>query len=96
MMPAALWSEAPRLHNGLGPDEYPAILQRGEGVLSRDQMRAAGERRNEPVNLNLTIVAADAKSFQDMAKRNPQAIIGPIKEALNYGDLDLRNAIRSA
>jgi hypothetical protein len=46
--------------------------------------------------INLTIVAADAKSFSDMAKRNPQAIIGPVKEALNYGDMDLRNAVRSA
>jgi hypothetical protein len=34
-MPAWMAASAPRLHNGLAPDEYPAILQRGERVLSR-------------------------------------------------------------
>ncbi len=35
MMPAAVWAGAPRLHNGLAPDEFPAILQRGETVIPR-------------------------------------------------------------
>lgn len=30
------FAAAPRLHNGLMPDEFPAILQRGETVLPRD------------------------------------------------------------
>lgn len=32
MAPRALFANAPRLHSGLAPDEFPAILQRGEGV----------------------------------------------------------------
>ncbi len=42
-IPAWMLSGAPRLHNGLAPDEYPAILQRGERVVSKDraQMPAA-------------------------------------------------------
>lgn len=54
------------------------------------------DNQETPPQINLTIVAADAKSFSDMIKRNPQAVIGPIKEALQYGDLDLRQAVRSA
>ena len=34
-MPAALFAFAPRLHDGLAWDEYPAILQRGERVIPR-------------------------------------------------------------
>jgi tape measure domain-containing protein len=36
-IPAWMLSGAPRLHNGLAPDEYPAILQRGERVVSKSQ-----------------------------------------------------------
>jgi len=35
MVPAGTFIGAPRLHNGLAPDEFPAILQRGETVLPR-------------------------------------------------------------
>jgi hypothetical protein len=38
-MPAWMIASAPRLHNGLAPDEYPAILQKGERVLSRSEAR---------------------------------------------------------
>ena len=34
-MSSTLLQHAPRLHSGLAPDEYPAILQRGEEVRSR-------------------------------------------------------------
>ena len=46
--------------------------------------------------VHVNIYAADAKSFTDMMRRNPQAVLGPLKEALNYGDQDLRNSIRNA
>lgn len=39
-IPAALFSSAPRFHAGgaVGPDEVPAILRRGEGVFTAEQM----------------------------------------------------------
>lgn len=44
-VPAGLFGGAPRYHSGgiagLRPDEIPAILQRGEGVVSRANMMAA-------------------------------------------------------
>ena len=36
-VPAYAFAGAPRLHNGFAPDEYPAILQKGETVLPRGQ-----------------------------------------------------------
>jgi len=44
--------------------------------------------------VNITINAVDASSFADLAKRNPGAIVAPVMEALNQGNLGLRNSIR--
>jgi len=45
-LPAAVWAGAPRYHSGgvagLSPDEVPAILLRGERVLSREESAAYG------------------------------------------------------
>jgi lambda family phage tail tape measure protein len=35
---AELFRNAPRLHDGLAPDEFPAILQRGEQVTAKDDV----------------------------------------------------------
>jgi len=40
--PSSLWSNAPRLHSGLLPDEFPAILQRGEAVIPRNAVGGIG------------------------------------------------------
>lgn len=37
---AAYFENAPRYHSGLRPDEVPAVLQKGEWVLSRDDVAA--------------------------------------------------------
>ena len=52
-MPAALFAGAPRLHGGLGPGEYPAILQRGEGVFTPGQMRALGGARELSIEIRV-------------------------------------------
>ena len=44
-VPAAAFAGAPRLHGGgafFGGAEFPAILKRGEGVFTEDQMKALG------------------------------------------------------
>ena len=38
----ALFLGAPRLHDGLMPNEFPAILERGEAVIPRDVMEGIG------------------------------------------------------
>jgi hypothetical protein len=40
--PAAAFTNAPRLHGGFAPNEYPAVLQKGEGVFTPGQMKAMG------------------------------------------------------
>ena len=63
-VPALAFAGAPRMHSGgwvgLRPDEVPAILQRGERVLSRREV-AAGVGA---VPVNITIHTRDAESFR--------------------------------
>jgi hypothetical protein len=47
-VPAGLFSSAPRLHDGLAADEYPAILQRGEEVV-----RKGGRGRATNITVNV-------------------------------------------
>jgi len=47
---------APRLHSGLMPNEFPAILKQGEGVFTPEQMKAMGSQgRSVVVNSNVTV-----------------------------------------
>lgn len=38
----AYFDHAPKFHSGLMPDEFPAVLQKGEGVFTKGQMAALG------------------------------------------------------
>ena len=64
MVPAMAFAAAPRMHAGgmagLRHDEVPAILQRGERVLSRREAQAYGAGGG----VNVTIMARDAESFR--------------------------------
>lgn len=66
MVPAFAFAHAPRMHAGgwagMKPDEVPAILQRGERVLSRRE--AAGYGQSSVPAVNVTIMARDAESFR--------------------------------
>ncbi len=65
MVPAMAFTGAPRMHAGgwagLRPDEVPAILQRGERVLSRREV-AAGAIGAQ--NITINIQTRDAESFR--------------------------------
>ncbi|WP_296643860.1 phage tail tape measure C-terminal domain-containing protein [Roseinatronobacter sp.] len=71
MVPAMTFAGAPRMHSGgwagLKPDEMPAILQRGERVLSRREAAGYGARgagADGGTTVNVTIMARDAESFR--------------------------------
>jgi hypothetical protein len=70
LVPALAFADAPRLHAGgmagLRPDEVPAILQRGEMVLSRAQVAAAGSARDTrpPVTVVMNITTPDTNGFR--------------------------------
>ena len=57
-LPAYAFIGAPRFHNGLMPDEFPAILQKGETVLPKNS-RMGGD------TIVFNITTPDAKSFMD-------------------------------
>ncbi|GAB1364043.1 hypothetical protein MASR1M32_32790 [Rhodobacter sp.] len=65
MVPALAFAGAPRMHNGgwagLRPDEVPAILQRGERVLSRAEV-AAGMGRGGAGGVTISIDARGAQA----------------------------------
>ena len=70
LVPALAFAGAPRLHTGgmagLRPDEVPAILQRGEMVLSRAQLAGIGSARDQrpPVTVVMNITTPDTNGFR--------------------------------
>jgi hypothetical protein len=70
LVPAPAFAAAPRLHTGgmagLRPDEVPAILQRGELVLSRAQVAGIGSARDTrpPVTVVMNITTPDVGGFR--------------------------------
>ncbi len=58
-MPSWLFAGAPRFHDGLAPDEFPAILQKGETVLPKNSSQSS-----TPVNVIMNITTPDASGFR--------------------------------
>jgi hypothetical protein len=85
MVPAMAFAAAPRMHSGgmagLRPDEVPAILQRGERVLSRREAAGYGARGDGGTNVNVTIMARDAESF----RQSRTQVAADIARAVNLG-----------
>ena len=88
-VPANDFSGAPRFHTGLGADEFAAILQRGERVLTANQntrlaatlngLTAQGEKPQAPApTIVFNITTPDADSFQ----RSRTQIMGQAAAAL--------------
>jgi len=67
-VPALAFAGAPRMHSGgwagIKPDEVPAILQRGERVLSRRETAGYSQGQASAPIVNVTIMARDAESFR--------------------------------
>jgi len=57
-VPAYAFVGAPRFHNGLMPDEFPAILQRGETVLPKHTKMGGN-------NITFNITTPNAQSFME-------------------------------
>jgi hypothetical protein len=102
-LPISTWDSAARFHSGLAPDEFPSILQRGEGVFTKNQMKAmgggskeGGSSKPETTNNNFFINAVDSKSFEDMCRRNPGAIVAPVMNSLrdNKTRTDMKSMLK--
>jgi len=88
-VPSALFDYAPRLHNGLRADEFPAILQKGEQVIPKNQV---GEETAQVFNISIN--AVDAASFSELTQRNPEAIVAPFIDAMQSGHMPLISTLR--
>lgn len=72
------------------PGEYPAILQRGESVLTASQRRALGGRGGSTFNMPVNIDARGADkdglmrveaTLRDMQRTLPSKVIQTMREA---------------
>jgi hypothetical protein len=81
-VPSTLFATAPRYHSGgiagatcqfagLRPDEVPAILQRGERVLSRKEAASYGAAQNgtQPVTIHIDARGAQAGVAEQIAEK---------------------------
>ena len=71
-VPVGTFAGAPRLHNGLASDEYPAILQRGEEVIPKDGAKSSD--RVVTVNVN-AIDGANAFQFLSRNKKTLASLL---------------------
>ena len=85
LVPALAFAGAPRLHAGgvagLRPDEVPAILQRGERVLSRRRDPRLRARRRSGGGVTVNIMTRDAESF----RRSRTQVASDIARAVAFG-----------
>jgi len=86
-VPQWIIQAAPRLHSGLSPDEFPAILQRGETVTPRDEAAGAG-------NVNITIMTPDTRTMDEWVRRHRSLFAGATTQSIREGDKQLVSSIK--
>ena len=86
-IPASYYSTAPRLHSGLMPDEYPAILQKGEAVIPKGGSMGGGGGDTYYIS------AMDTKSIVDALRRS--GAVPMLSEENIRGNGPLRRAIQT-
>jgi hypothetical protein len=69
----ALFANAPRLHNGLLPNEYPAILQAGEAVIPRNMVGKTGGAYIDNSSTSLGNISIDMSRSGSVAADNDSA-----------------------
>ncbi|APG91054.1 M15 family metallopeptidase [Sinorhizobium americanum] len=72
----AVFANAPRLHGGLMPDEFPAILQKGEVVIPRAMGRASSARSVNSGNVYLGDVRVDVQTGMVTANNDDARTLG--------------------
>jgi phage-related minor tail protein len=97
-MPAYTFAGAPRFHNGLMPDEFPAILQKGETVLPKNT-KLGGSTINQTINVNVSASGggsdpATAKLLAAEIGRQAEAGVRAIIRQERRPGGDLSNSVR--
>lgn len=79
-LPAAMFWTAPRLHDGLASDEYPAVLQRGESVVTPRQMAALTSPPSVSINITNNSSAPVTANVSDMKLDLRRMVVGIVLE----------------
>lgn len=80
MVTAIQNSIVPRFHNGLNPDEFPTILQKGEEVIPKEKV--GEEDKNVSVTNNIYIQAPDGKIAKESMNQMQRKIGKSINNAM--------------
>ena len=84
-MSTAAIASSPRFHSGLLPNEFPAILQKGEGVFTKNQMAAMG--KNSAPNIVVQVInntGTDADVKKEQPKWDGEKwVIGVVLDAMH-------------
>jgi len=95
-VPSGLFDGAPRFHTGLGPREFPAILEEDEIVIPAARARQAGTRRSGGgTNVTVNIISHGAQAPTRQEQRT-SADGSTIDVDLFYDDIEDRLGARVA
>jgi len=86
----------PRYHSGgiVGKDEVPAILQKGEMVLTKGQQEALGKSDKGDTYITMHISAVDAPSFVRLMEQNKASVEGIVSNSI-MGNGSVRRAMKA-
>ena len=81
LMPTSLFTNAPRLHDGLKlkADEFPAILQKGEEVIPKEGRSERGSGRAIYINVS----SIDAAGTYQFLSRNKKQIASMVQDSIS-------------
>lgn len=92
--PASIFTAAPRFHQGLKSNEYPAVLERGESVLTPGQMKAMGGQNVPNVIVNIeNKTGSDVKHKETGFKFDGKKYVKTIVLELMQNDMGFRTAL---
>ena len=80
-VPAMVFANAPRYHDGLAPDEMAAILKRDEGVFTPGQMKALGGRSTS-ISVPVTIEGRGGLDDRRLSARMRDEVEATVKRVL--------------
>jgi len=93
-LPPSTFANAPRYHSGLKPDEFPAILQKGEGVFTKGQMQAmGGGNQSIRVVINNTSSQKVEASKSDASFDLSGMVINIVLDAVQRNKMGLRDVL---
>lgn len=85
-VPASMFTRARRYHSGgLVGDEVPAILKKGELVLTKEQQAAAARGGSSPIVININSSTGDPAEIRRSAAAGARAALGVMSGARRYG-----------